>query len=218
VFIAFNYLLLDREKTTKNIENLQYNNDSKSASIEVLGNDIKNSKDKIDELNRNIQVLEDNNKELVKANSDLKQGEADIKDTLNKKNEIIDKLKVQIDIKPFEAIIKKWSDSIDKGQYDVAYDLYQKDDSNKDISLVDYSDNFKTNIKNIKFKSVKLQIEDANGEANGRIVFIGSFDIKLTEETNSMSYVNGINDRSFSFEYDKINDKWYISEIVSIKS
>lgn len=215
VFIAFNYLLLDREKTTKNIENLKYNNDSQSGAIEVLSNDIKNSKDKITGLNKTIQTLEDSIKELDKTNSELKLNEINSKISLEKKNNLIDKIKVQIGIEPFEEAIKKWADNIDKGQYEVAYEMYPKGDNGLEISLEEYSNNFKANIKNLKLKSLKIQTEEVKGVTEGNIVFIATLDLKLIEKPSSTSYVEGLNERLFAFDYDKTSDKWTITEIMT---
>lgn len=215
VFIAFNYLLLDREKTTKNIQNLKYNNDSQSASIEVLGNDIKNSRDKIAEMNKTIKTLEDNYKELAKVTSDLRLSETEYKNMLSKKNDLIDKIKDQIDINPFEAVIKKWSESIDKGQYDIAYELYKKDDNGLDISLEDYTGNLKASIKNIKAKSIKLQTREENGISSGDIILIVTLEVELLKTSHSATYIQGENQRLFVFEYDKQTDNWFISAVTA---
>jgi TolA-binding protein len=215
VFIAFNYLLLDREKTIKNIQNLKYNNDSQSASIEVLGNDIKNSKDKIAELNKTIQTLEGNYKELEKVTSDLQLSETEYKNMLSKKNDLIDKIKDQIDIKPFEEVITKWTESIDKGQYEIAYELYKKDDAGSDISLEDYTTNLKDSIKNIKINSIKLQTKEDNEISSGDIILIVTLEVGLLETSHSLTYTKGENQRLFVFDYDKQADNWFISAVTA---
>jgi hypothetical protein len=212
VFIAFNYLLLDREKTTKNIENLKYNNENQSASIEVLGNDIKNSNNKIDELNKTIRTLDDNNSTLVKTNSELKLNINEINKVINEKNELIDKIKDQIDIKPFEAIIKNWSEGINGGKYETSYNLYKKNEYGEDISFADYSTDLKDSIKSIKLKDIKLQ-SNTKEDATGNIVFKVSMDIKLLKAATSFSFSDGLNERYFFFGYNKASDTWFISSI-----
>ena len=213
VFIAFNYLLLDREKTTKSIETLTFSNQSKSSSIEDLDLEIKNSKEKISELNKTITTMEDKYSQLARTNSDLMLNLNENDKIINDKNELSDKIKTQIDTKPFETIINQWCDGLSEGQYETAYNLYKKADSGKDISLEEFSTDLKESIKSIKVKEIALKNDIVEGTADGNIVFKVSLDIKLLKAPSSYSYFEGLNERYFTFVYEKISDLWLISAI-----
>ena len=213
VLIALNYLLWDKEESSKNIANLKYSNESKDASIDVLGNEIKNSKDKMTELNNRIQSLEDSIKSLDEVNNKLQQKELETNDLLEQKNEMIDKLKVQSDIKPFESVIGKWAEALDKGEYDVANNLIQKNNS---VDVADSMKDFQNNVKSLKIKEFKLEANDNKAFEQGTIVFAVVLELKLSENAEATTFVEGNNKRYMTFDYEKKSDLWLISDILVV--
>lgn len=214
IFIAFNYLLLDREKNNKNIENLKYNNESQSVSIDVLGNEIKNSKDRISELNRKISELEQNNLNLQNQVQDLQNNLLLKEAELTERSQLVDKIKKELDQKPFISLIKKYVESLDNGDFKAAYELYSKDANGKEIQLNEYNSILEA-IKSMKINSVKMKSDSEDGKDSGQISFEVSLDVKLKENAKSISYNEGENERLFTFGYNKLPDQWVIISISS---
>jgi predicted RNase H-like nuclease (RuvC/YqgF family) len=219
VFIALNYLLWDKEQNTQNIKSLEYKNDDKDATINALGREIKNLEDASKEYNNRIKILESNNSELQNKYDESMQTQQESKELLERKNDIITVLKQQADLKPLEALIKKWAESIDKGQYETAYkiELQHFKDNGEIISLNEYSDSFKKAVKNIKVKAVKLYNEEVQGLDDADIVFLVTFDVNKVENSESGMFTEGDNDKLFSMTYDKDQGGWIISDIVVYK-
>jgi len=204
VFVAFNYLLWDREK----YEDITA---SKSASIDALGREINklNSDNKL--LNIRLEELENANKLLTNKNSELEQEKQAAKVDLQQKNESINKLNT----KPMEEVIKKWVESIDKGEYEAAYSVHAVQPSNRElaVSLNDFSNLYKNSVKNMKVKSINLNVEGEPEEKKGDLVFKVTLEVKNIENSSKKIYDEGLNDRFFTLVYDKNKGNWAISDI-----
>ncbi|MCX8130787.1 MAG: hypothetical protein N3I35_11885 [Clostridia bacterium] len=216
VFVAFNYLLWDKEQNTKSIKTLEVKNDNKDATIDALGRDIKNLEYANRDLNSKVKVLENNYNELQKKNDEMQQDYLKSRQLIESKDAIISVFKEQVDMKPLEAVIKKWVESIDRGQYETAYKLEYRHykNSGEVIGLNEYSDNYKKAIKSIKIKSVKLEDEEAESEREG-ITFIAVLDVKKNEDASGTIFTDGINEKVFSVIYDKEKGGWIIADIFS---
>lgn len=73
VFIAFNYLLWDRENKEKNIETLENSNASNNASINALGREISMLEEKNKSLETQAGELEEQNKALADSKNQLER-------------------------------------------------------------------------------------------------------------------------------------------------
>lgn len=207
IFIAFNYLLWDRDKNIKSLENL---NDSKNASIEALSREL--------ELNRQFKFkileLEDGNRTMQSRNLQLEQEKNKLKAALDQKNEIVAKFRQSMDTKPLEDTVAKWADSVDKGQYQAAYDLIAKPFGGQDISLNDFTVSYKASIKNIKLKSLKLITEGLSDEKKGEIIFKAGAEVKRVENSAGVTFfTEGAAEVFITMQYVREKDVWLISDI-----
>jgi cell division protein FtsB len=211
VFIAFNYLLWDRENKIRNIENL---NVSKNMSIDALGDKIKSLTDENKQLQEENKKKEDENNRIRSKYYLADQDLALLRKTLNNKNDVIQQLKMQADLKPLEAVIRKWAESIDKGEYEPAYELQksQLTSGDNNIDFSSFMDAYKTNIKNIKVKDIKLQEDENNGTIQG-LVFAVSLEVKLVEGADGSLYADGVNERYFTIGFDEAKLDWVIDNI-----
>lgn len=220
LFIAFNYLLWDRENKEKDIQSLEHSNASNNASITVLGEKINKLEEDGREQKDKISKLENMNKLLQEDNSELQQEKEKMNSILVQRETIINILKQAVDSKLFEAPIRKWADALDKGEYKTAYDLYDRDlnDPLKTLSFGDFSSSYKNIVKSIKIKSLKLYIDENSVDKQGEIIFTGSFDVKIAEDADKSKtqWKDGQNERYFTIGFDAVKNDWIISKISSV--
>ena len=214
VFMAFNYLLWDREKKIKNFE---YINDTKNSSIDTLGAEISSLKDVNSQLKERITELEDLNKGAQLKNLELESSKSKVDKELAQKNEVISKLQQQADVKPLEEPVRKWVESLDKSQFEAAYNLqYKHSLSNADnITLDDFTKSYKEYAKSIKIKSIKLLTEDLPADKVGKIIFKAVLEVKKIENSASNIFNEGTNERYFYIDYDKQKDGWVITDLLT---
>lgn len=220
LFVAFNYLLWDKEQNTQSIKNLEYKNDDKDATINALGREIKNLEDANREYSTRIKALETNITQLQESNDALVQEQKKNRELLERKNEIIDIFKQQVDMKPLEGAIKKWAESIDKGQYETAYKLETQKfkDSGELVSLNEYSEAYKQTIKGIKVTQVEVYNEEVGNAGSGDIVFKVELEVNKEKGAADAQFVEGANQKLFFLTYDKEKGGWIISDILSVQN
>lgn len=217
VFIALNYLLWDRENKERNILDLEYSNASNNASINALGREIKNLEDENQALKAKLAAMDDSYKLLQAHNNQLEQEKLKIFEALAHKSEIIDKLKQEVDPKTLEAPIRKWVESIDAGDYESAYNLQTKkmtEDSGI-LGLTDFKNVYRSSVKSVKLKSIKLNTGGTTDAKKGDIVFDVTLEVKKVEDGNNgrIQFNDGLNERFFTIDYDKGKNSWLISNI-----
>lgn len=212
IFIALNYLLWDRENKIQNFESL---NSSKSASIDTLGEKIKNLDDVNKRLNERVNELETNNKALVDKNNQLTQEKSLLQINLDNKTALMDKYKHQLDMKFFEDQIRSWAENIEKGQYDAAFDLQSKDALKADgvDNFNDFANKFRKIIKTVKVKSVKFELDGLPEDKKDFIVIKAALDVKKIENSGKSIFEDGVNERYFTFAFDTAKNNWVISSI-----
>lgn len=217
VFVALNYLLWERENNIKSFENIENLSASKSANIDALGKEIKDLDDINSDLKKKISDLEDNKKLLQDINSKSVTDNQNLKGELSDKDDLIFALKQQADLTPFEGIIKKWVESVDKGQYESAFQLQSNlPGGNKDNpSLNDFLNKYKSAVKSMKLKSFMLVAEETKVEKKGDLVFKVELEVKKTGNESGDLFTEGQNERYFAFSYNKVKKNWEISKILT---
>lgn len=207
LFIALNYLLWDREN--------KINIDAhKNASISALGREINmlessnsTSKDKISKLESTVRSLEQKNDELQQTKN--KNASA-----LAQKNEIIYQLKQMVDVKVFESILYSWTEAIDKGQYEIAYQLQLSQlASQQTMTLEEFTNQYKTNIKNIKVNTVTLNLQGVPEDKKGDISLRIFFDVKKNQNTGKFLFDEGANEKLVTLVFSKEKNTWVIGDI-----
>ena len=215
LFIAFNYLLWDRESMRNDLKNLEYTNLSNSADISAQNRDIKRLENEANQYVADISELEKDKELLEKRNLELESDIAQESQRTRHKIDIINILKENVDIKLFEAPVKKWADAVDTGNYGEAYRLeYEKASLlNKQTSLEDYTNVFKNNIKSLKIKEVLLD-KDV-GKADGEIALTVTLEVKLTEkpEQDCRRFTEGLNEIKVDLDYDVTLNEFFITNI-----
>lgn len=217
VFIAMNYLLWDRENKLQSYESL---NSSKNVSIEALSDKIKTLEESNGQLQATIDDLVNRNKRLTDDNAQIELDRMKLQTEVSSKNGAIEKLKQTADMKDLEEVIKKWIDDVDNGQYENAYKLIDPNAINLTgfRNQDDFSDYFKTNIKSMKYRSVKLVTDSIPKNRIGDLIFKVVLDVKKTDASvdNSVMFSDGQNIRYFKLVFDTEKNNWVISEISAI--
>ena len=217
IFIAFNYLLWDRENKEKDIQTLETSNASNDASITALGREIKLLEDENRTLKTRLDDLDKTYKTLLASKNQLEQGKVKDSQLMEHQNAIIDSLKRNVDIKLLEAPVKKWIEAVDAGDYDKAYTFQNKSFNDKMgfTSNFDFAAAFRSEVKNIKFKSVKLVVDGLPEEMKHAFVLSVIVEVKTTpyEGKARLGLSEGSNERIFTLDYDSILNDWTIQDI-----
>jgi hypothetical protein len=215
LFIAFNYLLWERQSREAELKTLEYNNASNNASINAQSREIKSLEDENSKLKSTISDMENEQKNILQSKNLITAEKEQLNLTMANKIEVINALKQNTDIKFFEVPVKKWADAVNAGKYNEAYELEQAGLStqNKPVSILDYTHYLSDTVKNITIKSVKLVPEEGN--VNGEIYLAVSLEVKLVENSDSSisRFVNGLNEMYFILDYNVTNKEFIIKEI-----
>lgn len=217
ILIAFNYLLWDRENKKKDIETLEHSNVSNNASITALGEKINTLetdnvilRDRIKDLEKNITLMQEENKKLKEEN-------AKITELLDRKNELINRLKQKVDVKFLQAPIMQWVEALSKGDYETAYRLQARSigDNIQELSLSEYIKAYQSSIESIRISTIKLVIDEVPNEKKGDIIF--SVELEVTKaqgvDDTGIGLKDGLNKRYITVDYDKHLDSWVITNI-----
>ncbi|HHW47785.1 MAG TPA: coiled-coil domain-containing protein 22 [Clostridiaceae bacterium] len=219
VFIAFNYLLWDNENKEKDIENLKYLNISSNTRINAYEREIKSLEEEIKQIRESLKTADDANKNLLQEKSQLEVKIEEFERLLEEKIELINVLKQHVDIKLLEAPVREWIDSINKGDYETAYELLSKQIANqyKNLSFAEFKSNYENTIKEMKLESVNLLTDDVPDDIKGSIVFEIVVDVVILDEAekNPDGFKAGQNRRFVTVDFDKENEKWVITGISS---
>lgn len=211
-FIAFNYLLWDREKNAESIQTLESSNEDKNATIGALGREIKNLEDFNKQLSTRLQLAEETIENLEEEKSGLEKKLYGIEGQLRQKNDTIDALMQHADLKPLQDIVAKWVKSIDEGQYEEAYKLMTPQAITHDSSmgLNDFTVYFKESIKSMKLESIKLNTDQTAPDRKGDIIFAAELDVDRLKNTSEVYFDQGINKRYFTLAYNSDYKSWII--------
>lgn len=217
VFVAFNYLLWERENREKDIKSLEYSNADNNSIINALGREVKNLENENVTLKDKVNQLENTTKTLWDDKNNIEMHKVKAEEELLRKNEIINILKQKADMKFLEEPIRKWIEMINSEDYQAAYSLYNKDISQTPsiLSLSEYAQKFKGIIKSIKIESIKLYIEEVPEDKKGDIVFDVSLEVKNIENApkDQGFLAEGQNEVLFTLDFNSENNNWFISSI-----
>jgi cell division protein FtsB len=218
ILISFNYLLWDREKQ---LESYQDMSDSNNLTIDTLSERM-NTLDKLNkELNKRIENLTSDNSTIREYSSSVYSENVEIKKDIIEKESLISVLKKNLNISPMDAVIKKWTDAVNAKNYAAAQALVSKDSKDDNIrDLAKFKEAYRTELKSIKIKSLKLFTELNDSEHLEKLQFKVVFEVvKLdktddsTEKTTDNIFKSGDNEKIITMEFNSNTNEWLISEI-----
>ncbi|MDP4181843.1 MAG: hypothetical protein Q8942_12210 [Bacillota bacterium] len=215
IFILFNYFLWVRgqqvdsfkEQVAALKEDQSIDKNARKVDYDNFSSQILQKNTEMDDLNRQIESLK-------QSNTKLETDKETAVSTIDDKNNIIKKLLEQSNMKVQEDIIKKWIDSIDKGQIEEAFRLQNpklltQEDAKK---LNDFIVSFKNVFQSFKLKSIKLYTGELPYSEKGNIIFETEIDVKNIDGNAKGYYMDGLNKRYFKMGLNE--NQWIISEVV----
>lgn len=217
LFIAFNYLLLERESRENELKNLEYANASNIASISAQKREIDSLVEGNRSLGDKIEKLESEKDQLLQDKNALSSERDKTGLTLQEKINFINILKQYTDIKALSEPVTKWAEALNQGKYEEAYALEYAGVLMQDrkVSLTAYTEEMKNTIRKIEIGEVKL--DKLRGSSSGDIFLEVRLNVKLAEEANKSSarYMEGVNDLYIKIEYSNEDKAFIISAISS---
>lgn len=215
VFIAFNYLLWDRESKMNDIKVLEDRNVSNSASISAQSRDIKRLENEISQYEADISKLEEEKEQLLKRNLQLESDKTAEAQKTRHKIDLINALKQNVDVKLFAVPVDKWVEAINEGNYSEAYRLEFEKSSlqSSRMSPEEYENSLKINIKSLKVKEILLDKEA--GKTDGEIWLAATVEVKLSEDSQKdfNRFAEGLNELKIKLDFDAVLNEFYIVEI-----
>ncbi len=215
VFIAFNYLLWDRESIEKEYKTLETTNASYKAEINAQGREIDSLEKEISDQADTISQLTEEKAKLIEEKNGL-VGEKDEKDSaLRDKINFINTLKQYVDLKVLADPVNKWADALNQGKYEEAYELEYATvaAAERPMSLAAYTEAMQKTIKKIEISEIK--IDPLRGSNEGGIYLKVRMNVKLAENAaaNDPHFSEGINERYVKVDYMAEKKAFMISSI-----
>jgi cell division protein FtsB len=215
LFIAFNYLLWDRESKITDIKNLEYTNASYSANISAQKREINTLEEEVAGLSDQINQLKNEKRQLNEEKNgliaDLNKKEEELRERIS----FINIIKQHVNIDIISQPVVKWVEALNHGDFEEAYALEYAGVSAKDrpISLDAYIESITGTIKKIEITDIK--IDKLRGAGNGEIYLEVRLDVKLDEdaEDKSARFSEGENEIYIKIDYSNEKKEFVISAI-----
>lgn len=215
LFIAFNYLLWDRESKVAQLKSLENDKASYYASINA-------QKRETDALEEEVGILQDQLKQMETENNRLNEDKNELntdwiktRETLQERIDFINVLKQHADINVLSDPIVKWAQAVNESNYKEAYDLEYEGVAAQDrpVSLVAYVEQLENTIGRIDIAEVKLDM--LRGSGTGDIYLVVRLNVKLAEEPKQQSprFVQGDNEVYVRIDYSYSKKGFVISSI-----
>ena len=215
LFIAFNYLLWDRESKLAEIRNLESVNASYSASVSVHKREINTLEEEVKSLNNQITQYRDEIDKLLQerdqAISDRLQEEA----TLKAKVDFINVLKEHTDIQVLSRPVVLWAEAVNNGSFDEAFDIEYEGvpPRERTVSLSTYVEQMKATVERIEINEIK--VDRLRGYGTGDIYLNVRFSVRLVEDADisSSRLSDGENEMYVKLDYSKDKKAFIISSM-----
>ncbi len=222
ILISFNYLLWDREKQLESFQNMSQSN---NLTIETLSEKMNN----LDRLNKELKTkLETitNDNEIIREHSSMLNNEnAELKKEIQLRNDMIITLKKNIDATSINAVIKKWTESINSKSYENAQAFISKNAVDKtlvgDVNAL--KEMYQKELREIKLKSSEPYIDLTDDNENIMKIQIKTvFEVikpvptANNEEVEGNIFKSGSNEKFITMEFNSYTNEWMILELKNV--
>lgn len=215
VFIAFNYLLWDREDREKELKNLELMNASNNATISAKDKEIGILDKEIDDLNSRVAQLENEKEQLTQDKNSLTEAKTESDSATREKIEFINTIKQYTDIGVISEPLKKWAEALNQGKYEEAYELEYAavPSADRTVSLAAYTEEMQKSIKKVEISEVK--IDKLRGSSEGEIYLQTRITVKLAEgaEKAVTRFSDGVNEKYVKIDYSADKKAFIIASI-----
>lgn len=218
ILISFNYLLWDREKQLESYQDLS---NAKNLSIDTLGEKINNLDKQNKELAERVSSLSEENSDLKSSNYKLITESQQVRQEMETNKAFISLLKSNMDVEPFETVIKKWVEAVNAKNFKTAQNLISKESGDEILNDEEiFKTTYQSEVKAIRLKSLKLYNELTDAEHLSKIQFQVVFEIDKPEassedkkEIPQVLFKSGENEKYITMELDGEAGEWRISEM-----
>lgn len=215
VFIAFNYLLWDRESREADIKDLAYQNANYKTDISAKTREIDSLGNQIDSLGTKITQLENEKDQLTRDKNSLAEQKNSSDAALRSKINYFNTIKQYVDIKILSEPLTLWADALNQGKYEDAYESeYAAVPSDeRSVTLNAYTEEMQKTIKKIEINEVK--IDKLRGSSEGEIFLDVRLTAKLAEnaDKNNSRFSEGLNEKYVKIDYSAEKKAFIISSI-----
>ncbi|HEX2945104.1 MAG TPA: hypothetical protein VHT96_04040 [Clostridia bacterium] len=215
LFVAFNYLLWDRESKVTELKDLENANAGNNATINSQKREIENLIDENNKLNERIDQLDKDNKQLGQESSNLALERDNKAAALDERIKFINNLKKFADLKVLADPIVKWADAINQGNFDQAYAIEYSGVPPKDrtVDLASYSEDMKKTIRKVEI--IDMKIDPIRGSGDGNVYLDVKLSVRLADgaDMSVSRFVEGENSAYVRFDYSENQKAFVISAI-----
>ena len=215
VFIAFNYLLWDRESREADLKDLAYQNANYKTDISAKTREIESLGKQIDNLENKIAQLESDKDQLALDKNGLAEQKNSVDAALRDKINYINTIKQFVDIKVLSEPLTLWADALNQGKYEDAYELEYAavPSAERTVTLSEYTDEMQKTVKKIEINEVKL--DKLRGSSEGEIFLEVRLTVKLAEgaDKNNSRFSEGLNEKYVKIDYSVQEKAFMISSM-----
>ncbi len=215
LFIAFNYLLWDRENKVAQLKSLENDKASYYASINAQKRETDALEEELSVLNDQLKQMESENNRLNEDRNELQADWIKTKETLQERINFINILKQHSDINVLSEPIVKWAQAVNEGNFKEAYDLEYEGVAEQDrtVSLVSYVEQLENTVNRIDIAEVKLDM--LRGAGTGDIYLNVILNVKLAEDPKQQPprFTQGENEVYVRIDYSYSKKGFVISSI-----
>jgi regulator of replication initiation timing len=218
LFIAFNYLLWDRENKIAELKNLETANASYTTNINAQKREISSLEEEIDRLENQIKQLESDRDRLSEEKSTIQVEWAATRESLQERIDFINILKQYADINILSDPVVKWVEAINQGDFKQAYFLEYEgvEPADRAVRVEEYVEQMSSSIRRIEITQMK--VDKLRGSGNGDIFLNVTLDVKLPEEPDmkSLRFTEGVNEIYVKIDYSIPQKAFIISAIGNV--
>ncbi len=215
LFLAFNYLLWDRESKVTELKNLENANAGYNATINSQKREIENLVEENNKLNDRIDQLDKDSKQLAQDISSLTSDRDNKAAALDERIKFINNLKQIVDLKVLTEPLTKWVNAINQENYEEAYAVEYAGVPLKDrtVDLKTYSGDMKKTIRRVEIIDIKA--DPIRGSGVGDLYLDVKLSVKLAEgaDMSVSRFVEGENSAYVRFDYSADQKAFVISSI-----
>jgi len=208
VFVAFNYLLWERNA---NVEDLEKQKAAKSTDADIINKQYESAR----QLTKELNDAKENMENVTTKNAELQQKIADLEGDLQRRDAFISGIKRYGKFDNLENVVKKWVQYINNKEYQNAYDLMSGEVlSKKGIqSLDDFIYYYTGAIKRIEIVRINFLWGDSENTDKEEMVFMVRLNIKKGNSADKTEFIEGENTVYFKMEYSISRVEWIIKDI-----
>ena len=179
VFIAFNYLIIQKENADRDTYDLIDDNTAKAATISVQLKQIDDMDRNIMELTEKLTTLREQEAGTNEYVANLEKAGQERDEALSRRDDLINKLKQGLDVELVGQQAREWIEFINNGDYEKAYARYSKavDSAYTSMVLSEFRAYYTKHVGMIEIKSLDVMTRGIPESVENDLVIAAVVDI-----------------------------------------